>query len=166
MNIEFNELENIILEIRWSDPWNKRKGKMRIHLYNFIEMHSITKFRKLLKIIRTSDTPGEEHKIDKVFKKFSEQYESCKQQLAAEKIQHSREIRMYQVDTDVLKIHRNYYTRNGPSSKKYSTLLKEGKEKLTEAKAAYRQAVQREKALQKTMVFIKKCLEIMKQGGV
>ena len=166
MNNEFNELENIILEIKWSDPWSKRKGNMCIYLYNFIRMHSITKFKKLLKIIRTSDTPDEEHKIDELFKKFSEQYEPCKQQLAAEKIQHSREIRIYQTDTDVLKIHRNCHTRNSPSYKKYSALLKEGKEKLSKAKAAYRQAVQREKVLKKTMVFMKKCLETMKQGGV
>lgn len=163
---EFNELENIILEIRWSDSWSKRKGSMCVKLYGFIEMHSITKFRKLLKLIRTSDTPDEEHKIDDLFKKFSEQYEPCKQQLAVAKIQHSREIQMYQTDTDVLKVHRNCYTRNSPSYKKYSALLKEGKEKLSAAKAAYRQAVQHEKSIEKTMVFMKKCLETMKQGGV
>lgn len=166
MNNEFNEFENIILEIKWSDSCSKRKGNMCIYLYNFIQMYSITKFKKLLKIIRTSDTPDEEQKIDELFKKFSEQYEACKQQLAAEKIQYIREIRIYQTDTDVLKIHRNCYTCNSKPYKKYSALLKEGKEKLSKAKAAYRQAVQREKSIEKTMVFMKKCLETMKQGGV
>lgn len=165
MNNELKELENITLEIRWSDAWSKRKGRMCIYLYNFITTHSITKFRKLLKIIRTSDTPDEEQKIVDLFNRFNEQYEPCRQQLKMEKFQADMQMGRCQTDVDVLKVQRDRYRRNTPPYKKYAALLKKAKGELIEAKAAYRQAVRNEKKIEKTMVFIKKCLETMKQGG-
>lgn len=145
MSNELKELENITLEIRWSDAWSKRKGRMCIYLYKFIATYSITKFRKLLKIIRTSDTPDEEQKIMDLFNRFSKQYEPCRHQIKTEIFQADMQMGRCQTDIDVLKVQHDQYRQNTPPYKKYAALLKKAKSELAEAKAAYRQAVRNEK---------------------
>lgn len=63
---------------------------MCIHLKEFLSMRNITKFRKLLKIIRDSDTPDEEQKIIKWCEQFLEQVEPFKKQVILKKYEKNR----------------------------------------------------------------------------
>lgn len=80
------ELEPVDLEIKWSDYWNDRKGSMCVHLKEFLSDRNITKFRKLLKIIRESDTQDEENKIREWCERMFEQAESFKKKCSHTKV--------------------------------------------------------------------------------
>ena len=162
MNDELNELRNITLEIRWSDYWSKREGKMCVHLYAFIQMHNITKFRKLLKLIRGSDTPDEEQKITEMFKMLSEQFEVFKKGARERQVFNKEKTVFCEKQVDILKYNRDRFKRNTPPYKHYAVLLKEQKKELSAVKAAYRQAVQEDKQIETDKKFINKCMEIMK----
>lgn len=155
-------MESIKLEIRWSDHWKGRKGEMCIHLKEFLSMRNITKFKKLLKIIRESDTPEEEQKIDEWCEQFLEQIEPFKKQVVLRKYRKLEEIRLYESMVEQLTYQRDRYRKNTPPYKEFANKLRTEKQNLSAAKAAYRQAVQDEKNADLDKKFIKKCLETMK----
>lgn len=155
-------MESIKLEIRWSDHWKGRKGEMCIHLKEFLSMRNITKFRKLLKIIRDSDTPDEEQKIIKWCEQFLEQVEPFKKQAILKKHEKQAEIRFHESRVELMTYQRDRYRKNTPPYKELAEKVRTEKQNLSAVKAAYRQAVQDEKNAESDKKFIRKCLETMK----
>lgn len=154
-------VENIDLEIKWSDSWSNRKGHMCVHLYEFMSMHNITKFRKLLKIIRESNTPDEEKKMREWCEQMIEQAEPFKKCATIRKYEKEEQIRQIETEIDLLKYNRDRYKRNNPPYKELSKRLKTKRKNLSEVKAAYRQAVQDIKGAERDKNFMLKCLETM-----
>lgn len=155
-------MENINLEIRWSDYRKGRKGEMCIHLKEFLSMRNITKFKKLLKIIRDSDTPDEEQKIVEWCEQFIEQVEPFKKQAVLKKYEKQGEIRFHESRVELMTYQRDKYRKNTPLYKEFAQKVRTEKQNLSAAKAAYRQAVQDEKNAEADKKFIMKCLETMK----
>ncbi len=154
-------VENIDLEIKWLDSWSNRKGHMCVHLHEFMSVHNITKFRKLLKIIRESNTPDEEKKIREWCEQFIEQTEPFKKKEVNFMFDMKEKIRKLETQVDLLKYQRDRYRRNTPPYKELGVKLKEEKEKLSTAKKLLRDAERNIKGVESDKKFILKCLEIM-----
>lgn len=155
------KLENINLKIKWADCWSGRKGEMCVHLKKFLLMRNITKFRKLLKIIRDSNTPDEEQKIVEWCEQFIEQVEPFRRQAILRKYETQEEIGFHESRLERLTYHRDRYRKNTPPYKELAEKVRTEKQNLSAAKAAYRQAVQDEKNADANKKFIMKCLETM-----
>lgn len=155
-------LEPVDLDIHYGGTWGKPKGSMYIHLKEFMANHSITQFRKLLKIIRESNTPDEEKKILEWCEQFIEQAEPFKKNAVMKKCEKQKLVMQLETEIDLLKYNRDRYKRNSPPYKELSEQLKIKRQNLSAEKAAYRQAVQDEKGVEADKKFIKKCLETLK----
>ena len=156
-----NKLENIDLKIKWSDCWSGRKGEMCVNLKEFLAMRNITKFRKLLKIIRNSNTPDEEQKIVEWCEQFIELVEPFKRQAILRKYEKQKKIKFHESRVELLTYHRDRYRKNTPPYKELAEKVRTEKQNLSVAKAAYRQAFQDEKNADANTKFIMKCLETM-----
>ena len=154
-------IDDIDLKIRWSDYWSERKGSMLIHWIKWMEMHNVTKFRKLLKIIRESNTPDEEKKIREWCEQFLEQTEPFKKKEVNFIFDMKEKIRKLETQADLLKYQRDKFRRNTKPYKELGIRLKEEKKNLSTAKTLLRDAEQNIKGVESDKKFILKCLEIM-----
>ena len=154
-------VDDIDLEIKWSDTGGGRKGSMLIHWVKWMEMHNVTKFRKLLKIIRESDTPDEEKKISKWCEQFLEQAEPFKKKEVNFIFDMKEKVRKCETQVDLLKYQRDKFRRNTPPYKELNIRLKEEKKNLSTVKELLRDAERNIKSVENDKKFILKCLEIM-----
>ena len=154
-------VDDIDLEIRYSDTRNSGKGSMLIHWVKWMEMHSIPKFRKLLQIIRESNTPDEEKKIREWCEQFLEQTEPFKKKEVNFMFDMKEKVRKLETQVDLLKYSRDRYRRNTPPYKELGIRLKEEKKNLSTAKELLRNTKRNLKGVESDKQYILKCLEIM-----
>lgn len=152
--------------------WNYGRGDMRIDADAFLSMRNVTKIRKMLKIIRTSDTPEQE----KVFKDHIEQFLSAT--VGAKKAYANKAVewgtrtveeqqKLEQIQSELEKViaHRNAQTRNSSPWKYWNEQVKEvkrrvkqQKEKVRFAESQKRDYMNNFRTIQRNEAFCKKLL--------
>ena len=155
----YQGIENVELEIKYSDYWKNSKGEMCIHLYEFMGMHNITKFKKLMKIIRQSNTPDEEKKIKKWCEQIIEQVEPFVKCTTLQKCEQEEQIRKLETEIELVQYNRDKYKRNTPPYKDWSKRLKDKKKDLSMVKQKYKKSIQDIKNASHDKSFCKTCLE-------
>lgn len=105
-------MENVDLDIRWADCGHN--GQMQIHLKEFLtgDGRRITDLKKLLKIIRQSDTPDEEQKILNFVQNFLSDYNDARHNAEISKIGYERKVAFCQYQVEVLSDNRDKFKRN------------------------------------------------------
>lgn len=160
------ELDNDYLNIEWTPKFGSNgKGHTHINIKRFFDMHSMSKFRKLLKIIRESDTPEEEQKMKDWIPLFFEKSKEFEQAATDRKYEYMEKVRFHEAKVKYLQYVRDKnlsnVMRNSPEYKEMSKSIKEEKQRLSQSKAGRKQAEQDIKGIQSDREFIKKCLELI-----
>lgn len=159
--------------------YNYGRGTMQINTEEFLSMHNAAKVKKLLKIIRGSDTPEQEE----VFRECVEQLLSGTD---AEKRIHANaavdwgtraterkaELEKLQAELEKVAAYRNAYKRNSPPYKHMEEIVKGAKDKVKEQreKVRFAEGLKRDhtrdfKRVLRNEGFYKKLLsEIFNQG--
>lgn len=152
--------------------WNYGRGNMRIDADAFLSMRNVAKVRKMLKIIRTSDTPEQE----KVLKDHIEQFLSAT--VGAKKAYANKAVdwgtraaeerqKLEQIQSELEKVaaHRNAQTRNSSpwkywneQVKKVKSRVKQQKEKVRFAESQKRDYMNNFRTVQRNEAFCKKLL--------
>lgn len=125
------------LEIRYEG------GSMTVHLEEFLSCRSITKVRKLLKVIRISFTPKCEQQMKEFILNWLEQFEQ--KQLENERYitGYEENVKFYQKQLDNTLYNRNQYKKSTPLNKSdgwehYNTYVKQFRQEMREIKALLR----------------------------
>ena len=116
------------LEIRYEH------GSMTVHLEEFLSMHSISKVRKLLKIIRCSYTPECEQQMKDFIQEQIEQYEPKQRQNNISIIGYEQEVRHCEQRLKDTICTRDGAKKNSNSWKLYNEAVKEVRKELAELK--------------------------------
>lgn len=111
-------------------------GRMVIHLEEFLSCRSITKMRKLLKVINQSDTPEIADQIQQHVRDRVSGIDGLAKVSANQIVRLKEEIRNIQNDVDVWKSQRDRNTKNSSPYKYYNDKLKVSREKLRTAKCS------------------------------
>ena len=146
------------LEIRYEN------GSMTVHLEEFLNIRSITKVRKLLKLIRSSFTPECEQQIKEFVQDWIEQFEQ--KQLETERYITGYEQKVSYCQEqlqDVLRI-RDIYKRSTPLHKskdweRWNEQVKRYRKELAEVKTLLRSYQSRYNSNIRNKDFCKKVLE-------
>lgn len=125
--------------------WNYEKGNMRIDIDKFLSLRNTTKVRKLLKIIRESDTPDQEE----VFKCRIEQllsgmcgakkaYANKVVDLETSVAEEQQKLEQIQLELEKVTAHRNAQTRNSSPWKYWNERVKKAKSRVKQQKEKVR----------------------------
>lgn len=123
------------LEIRYEN------GSMTVHLEEFLNIRSIAKVRKLLKLIRSSFTPECEQQIKEFVQEQAEQFEQVQKEHSiyiegyTQKIRYAeQQIRQSQLLLDSHRKNTKVWKNRNADVKKYRERLKEPRNTLKEQK--------------------------------
>lgn len=146
--------------------WNNGKGKMIIRLEYFLREQSLSKIRKLIRIIKESDTPEELEKFYEVLKNDAISDKDFANNIVSsrEKIKdYENSIIVEQRCMDLFKTERDKYKRKSDSYEYFANLYKGSKERLSQFKRSKKDREQFIKMITRERDFINKCLECI--GG-
>jgi len=143
--------------------WNHGKGTMHIFLDRWMEMRSITKFKKLVKIINKSDQPEILDVISEWCSDFIEQSEPQMKTLANMLVGYKDKIPYATQKYEKAIAERNHYRRGTKPYKAMTQYVKNTKSDLQELKNALCQTNQKFTKMQKMKDYCTKCLEILSE---
>ncbi len=136
-------------------------GSMVIHLENFLNCHSISKVRKLVKIIRSSFTPECEGIIREYVEQEIEQFEPRQQEISKYIIGYQQKIDYSDRGIYTASTYRSRYKKGSEPWKYHNEKLKQFREENKELKAALRSRQSEYDKNIKNKDFYKKVLEII-----
>ena len=141
--------------------YNFGKGKISINLENFFKQRSISKFRKLLKIINTiGDTPDETiSHIKEFIVNYIEQIEPMKKMYAHSYFEHKQIIPGIKEKIENATIIRTAFKRNSKEYREITDQLKEYRKELSKAKAQARGCEKSFNNYDKMKEFMNQCLD-------
>lgn len=118
-------------------------GSMVIHLEKFLDCRSISKVKKLVKIIRNSFTPECEDKIREYVEQEIEQFEPKQQENQRYIIGYTEKVKFCQKQLDNALHNRNQYKKSAPLHKSdgwehYNAYVKQFRQEMREIKALLR----------------------------
>lgn len=118
-------------------------GSMVIHLEKFLDCRSISKVKKLVKIIRNSFTPECEDKIREYVEQEIEQFEPKQQENQRYIIGYTEKVKFCQKQLDNALHNRNQYKKSTPLYKSdgwehYNAYVKQFRQEMREIKALLR----------------------------
>jgi hypothetical protein len=134
---------------------------MVIDLEEFMKMCNITKFRKVLNLIRCGSTPDEEAKILNHIEQFNEDYEATQKVLANKVVGYTDKIKITEREIEGLTARRSRFRRNSEMWKKYSEGVKLQREELKLLKKDKSSADREFKQNVRLKGFYEKCIEVM-----
>ena len=138
-------------------------GSMTVHLEEFLGCRKITKFRKLVKLIRQSYTPDELNKILNHIEQFNATYE-LDQKVTEQKIAgYSDKVRFCERQISRCTALRDSYKKQSENWVTFNDNLKEHKGELKQLNQLLRAAKQEYKNRQKDKAFLEEC-SIVLQG--
>lgn len=138
-------------------------GSMTVHLEEFLGCRKITKFRKLVKLIRQSYTPDELNKILNHIEQFNATYE-LDQKVTEQKIAgYSDKVRFCERQISRCTTSRDSYKKQSENWVTFNDNLKEHKGELKQLNQLLRAAKQEYKNRQKDKAFLEEC-SIVLQG--
>lgn len=152
--------------------WNYGKGNMRIDADAFLSMRNIAKVRKLLKIIRKSDTPEQEKVLKDRIEQFLSATVGAKKAYANKAVEwgtrvaeEQQKLEEIQSEFERVMVYRNAQTRNSSPWKYLNEQVKEvknrvnqQKEKVRFAESQKREYMNNFKTVQRNEAFCKKLL--------
>jgi len=140
------------------------KGKIEIIIQWFLDGQPITKIKKLLKVIRTSQNPEAELVIADYCRQWLSKYET-EQKMLANKYVDSKE-KAKKIESDIVYDQRimGRCSKNTELYKKYAELLKSKKEELAIANTAVRSSLSEFNRNQKSKSKYEKILAFINQG--
>lgn len=136
-------------------------GSMIIHLENFLNCHSISKVKKLVKIIRGSFTPEYENMFRKYVEQEIERFEPRQREISRHIIGYERKVKFCQTRLDRCTASRDRYKRNSDGWKHYNSQVKEFRQELKEMQSSLRSRQSEYDKNIKNKDFYKKVLEII-----
>lgn len=138
-------------------------GSMVVHLEEFLGCRKITKFKKLVKLIRQSYTPDEINKILNHIEQFSDIYE-LDQKVTQRKIEgYSGKVWFCEGQIARCTASRDSYKKQSENWVTFNDNLKEHREELKQIQQLLRAAKQEHKNRQRYKVFLDEC-SIVLQG--
>lgn len=152
--------------------WNYGKGKMQVDTNAFLLMRNTAKVRKLLKIIRESDTPEQEKVLKEQIEQFLSTTGGVKKAYATKAVdwgtkaaEERQKLEKIQSELERVAAHRNTQKRNSSPWKYWNEQMKEvksrvkqQKEKVRFAESQKRDYINNLKTIQRNEAFCKKLL--------
>ena len=152
--------------------WNYGRGKMQVDINAFLLMRNTAKVRKLLKIIRESDTPEQEKVLKDQIKQFLLTTGGVKKAYATKAVdwgtkaaEERQKLEKIQSELERVAAHRNAQTRNSSpwrywneQVKEVKSRVKQQKEKVRFAESQKRDYINNLKTIQRNEAFCKKLL--------
>jgi hypothetical protein len=136
-------------------------GVMIIHTDCFLGMRNIAKFKKLLKIIETSNTPEArdvlKNYITSYLAEVDEKLKEYEKKISSSNV----ECMIASQELQRLVERRSNYRKNTDMYKKCDELVKKQRKDVAMWKTMFRQYKQRFKETQKNKEFYKKCLDLL-----
>lgn len=141
--------------------YNSGKGQMIINLENFFEQRSISKVRKLLKVINTIGTAPDEtiSIIESFIVNYIEQIEPMKKMYAQNYLKYKEVIPGINEKIENATVTRMAFKHNSQQYRRITERLKEYRKELSMAKAQARGYEWSFKKYDKMKVFMHQCLE-------
>jgi len=156
-----HELKNTDLEIRYHGTWNGNKGRMQIHLGQFMDEMSISKVRNLVKLIRENDTPDEELKIKDYVCFLYSSYDEFERIIQARIIGYEQKVKFAQIQVNDLVAYRNLCKKNTESYKNFSAQVKIAREELKQMKSHLSSEKANLNRQMREKNFLEKCLTVL-----
>lgn len=138
-------------------------GSMTVHLEEFLGCRKITKFKKLVKLIRQSYTPDELNKILNHIEQFNETYELDQKVTEQKIVGYSEKVRFCERQISRCTALRDSYKKQSENWVTFNDNLKEHRGELKQLNQLLRAAKQEYKNRQKDKAFLEEC-SIMLQG--
>lgn len=110
-------------------------GTMKIRIADFLQEMTATKIRKLVKIIRESDTPDEMAVIVEYCTEWLKQYEPEQKILANRHVDARDKIKLYEQEVEVNTNCRSKFKRKSEHYEHFNELVKRSRENLKHFKA-------------------------------
>ncbi len=136
-------------------------GSMVIHLEDFLNCRSISKVRKLVRIIRDSFTPECEAEIRKYVEQEIGQFEPRQKEISKYIIGYTDKVKFCQGQLDNCTTNRNRYRRNSDGWKHYNSHVQQFRQELKEIKVLLRSWQSEYDKNIRNRDFYKKVLEII-----
>lgn len=141
------------------------KGSMVISLEAFLSCRSITKVKKLLTIIRTSNTPECEGQIKAFIEQELEQYEPRQKENQRYIVGYESKVNFLQKQIENCMDSRDRFKPKSDGWKHYNSHVKTFRDELREIKVELRKYQKQFSQNEKNKEFYMKVLEVMSQGG-
>ena len=110
------------------------RGSMTVHLEEFLSCRSISKVRRLVKVIRKSFTPECEEQIRGYVQQEIEQFEPKQKENQRYIVGYVEKVKFCQRQLDNSIINRSKYKRNSDGWKHYNTFVKQLRQEMNELK--------------------------------
>ena len=140
------------------------RGSMAVHLDEFLSCRSISKVRKLVKLIRESGTPGEIEKIQVFIEQEASGYEEAQRQDWQFVTGYESKIKYSEKQIENCLYNRARFKRNTDAWNHYNDYVKAFRSELSTLKTSRRNRLTRINNREKNKVFYEKVLEIITQG--
>lgn len=136
-------------------------GSMVVHLEEFLGCRKITKFRKLVKLIRQSYTPEELNKILNYIEQFNETYELDQKVTQQKIVGYSDKVRFCEMQISRCTTSRDSYKKQSENWVTFNDNLKEHRDELKQLNQLLRAAKQEYKNRQRDKVFLDECSNVL-----
>lgn len=136
-------------------------GSMVVHLEEFLGCRKITKFRKLVKLIRQSYTPDEINKILNHIEQFNETYELDQKVTQQKIVGYSDKVRFCKAQITRCTAARDAYKKQSENWVTFNDNLKEHRDELKQIQQLLRAAKQEHKNRQKDKAFLDECSNVL-----
>lgn len=146
-----------ILQIKYEN------GSMSVNLEEFLGCRNITKFKKLVKLIRQSYTPDEIYKILNHIEQFNANYELDQRVTEQKIVGYSEKVRFCEKQIKTCTALRDFYKKQSENWVTFNDELKGRREELKKMQQLLRSAKQEYNKRLKDKAFLDKC-SIVLQG--
>ena len=136
-------------------------GVMNINVESFLEMRSISKFKKLLKVIDMSDTPDAKEQLKAYIVEYLETIETRLKDYYNKGAKACTEYKEKKPELQRLIYQRDIYKKNTPPYKECMEKVKNKREELRHLKAVWKSQESYFNKTLKNKEFYKKCLDLL-----
>ena len=136
-------------------------GQMCVNVENFLNMRSIGKFKKLLKVIDTSYTPEARDELKAYIVEYLDNVEELLQLHANRSIKAKNAYKENLPKLEHLIYNRNLHQRNTPQYKEYAKKVKDKREYLNDLKKCWKAQERYFDEAFKNKAFYEKCLKLL-----
>lgn len=137
------------------------KGTMRINVENFLNMRKIAKFKKLLKVIDTSDTPEAKEQLKAYIVDYLESAYERLEEYANKAVNAKTEYKEKEPELTKLIYARDRYKKGSAGYKEAGKKVKAKREELRHLKAVWKSQESYFNDTMKNKKFYKKCLDLL-----
>lgn len=116
--------------------YNQGKGEMNVRVDEFIQHQTISKIKKLINLIRTSEKPDTEQIIVDWCKKWLSLYESEQKTHANLHVHYMDKMHEFERDAEISRTLRDSYKKKSQGYKNYAEQMKGHQEKAREARTS------------------------------